>query len=217
MAVTSGQLTTYNVTPNATHPVTQTINNNGGLFDFTAKRSLTVAGYMDTSKGRVTTMIHQDFTFTNNQVLDLVNFLENLMGTETVTTTTTTTDASGSGTVTVADSYPIAMTSAFIIPPASGTVSDGPLRFILPATVTQSFIRTATMLVNGQAVSATSLSDTVHSEAVLGRVLTTGANFVASGQDSEDYVLSDSTGACFNHLIEASQGFVTMNAMLPTC
>jgi len=130
---------------------------------------------------------------------------------------TTTTGPSGSTTLTTADSYPIVMTSAFIIPPASGSVSSGPSRFVLPATVTQSFTRNTIMNSNGQIVSISTLSDTVRSEAVLGRVLSTGANFVAAGQDSEDYVLSDSTGACYNHLIKASQGLITVDSMLPTC
>src|SRR6266571_741587 len=216
-AATSGQLTTYNVMPNATQTVAQIINNNGGLFHFTATESLTISGYVDTSKGRFTTTIHQDFGFTNDQVLDLVNFLENLKGTEAITTMTTTIGPSGSTTLTTADSYPIVMTSAFIIPPASGSVSSGPLRFILPATVTQSFTRNTIMNSNGQIVSISTLSDTVRSEAVLGRVLSTGANFVAAGEDSEDYDLSDSTGACYNHLIMASQGLITMDTMLPTC
>ena len=216
-AVTSGQVTTYYVTPNATQTAFQIISNNGGLFNFVATRSLTIAGYVNTSKGRVTTTIHQDYSFTNNQVLDLVNFLENLKGTEAITMMTTTTGPSGSTTLTTADSYPIVMTSAFIIPPASGSVSSGPSRFVLPATVTQSFTRNTIMNSNGQIVSISTLSDTVRSEAVLGRVLSTRVNFVAAGQDSEDYVLSDSTGACYNHLIKASQGLITVDSMLPTC
>ena len=216
-ATTSGQLTTYGVTSNATQTASQIISNNGGLFNFVATRSLTIAGYVNTSKGRVTTTIHQDYSFTNNQVLDLVNFLENLKGTEAITMMTTTTGPSGSTTLTTADSYPIVMTSAFIIPPASGSVSSGPSRFVLPATVTQSFTRNTIMNSNGQIVSISTLSDTVRSEAVLGRVLSTGANFVAAGQDSEDYVLSNSTGACYNHLIKASQGLITVDSMLPTC
>ena len=217
LAKTSGKLTNYQISPGANQSVSQTINTNSALFNFISSRSLAIAGYVDTSAGRVTTSISQQFTFTNNQVLDLINFLENLKGTETITSTTTTTGPSGTSTVTVADSYPIAMTSMFQIPgalAASGNPST--LKFILPATVDQSFTRTTTTNNNGQ-VSTTSISDTVRSEAILVRSLTTGVNAVASGSDSEQYILSDSTGACFNHKITAAQGFVTSDTFIPAC
>ena len=66
-------------------------------------------------------------------------------------------------------------------------------------------------------IFTSSISDTVHSEAVLVRSLTTGVNAVASGTDSEHYILSDSSGFCFNHLIEAAQGFVTADTLIPAC
>ncbi|HYY90856.1 MAG TPA: peptide-N4-asparagine amidase [Candidatus Dormibacteraeota bacterium] len=217
LAKTSGKLTTYQINPGTAQSVSQTINTNSALFNFISSRSLAIAGYVDTSAGRVTTSISQQFTFTNNQVLDLINFLENLKGTETITATTTTTGPSGTSTLTVADSYPIAMTSMFQIPgalAASGNPST--LKFILPATVDQSFTRTTTTNNNGQ-ISTSNISDTVHSEAILVRSLTTGVNAVASGTDREHYILSDSTGACFNHLITAAQGFLTSDTFIPTC
>ncbi len=208
---TSGALTTYAVPAQATQSVNEQVNNEGALFDTSASRTLEIAGYVDTSAGRVTTDIVQSFAFTNDQVLDLVNFLENLKGTETVTTTTTTTAAGSTMVRTVADSYPIAMTSAFVVPPGS------PTKFILPATVDQSLIRDTTVSIDGMTTSSSSLSDSAHAEGVLVRSLSTGANIVASGHDSEDYVLSRSSGTCYDHLIQAAQGYVTADTFLPTC
>jgi len=216
---TSGQLTNYQISFGAAQSVSQTINNQSASFSFTTSRSLKIAGFVDTSAGRVTTTVDQSFSFTNNQVLDLVNFLENLKGTETITTTTSTTSSQGTRTATVSDSYPVAMTSAFTIPGAvaSSNADQATLRFILPATVDQSFIRTVTSAVRSVQILSTTISDNVHSEAALVRSLTTGFNVVASGHDYEDYIMSGSTGLCFNHYIAAAQGFITVDTMRPAC
>jgi Peptide N-acetyl-beta-D-glucosaminyl asparaginase amidase A len=217
LTATTGKLTNYQITPDATQVVSQTINANSAVFNFTSSRSLTITGYVDTSSGRVTTTVTQNFQFTNDQVLDLINFVENLKGTETITTTTTVSGPSGTSIVTVADSYPIAMASLFQIPGfLASSGNPATFNFILPATVDQSFIRTTTTNTNGQ-IFTSSISDSVHSEAVLVRSLTTGINAVASGTDSEEYILSDSSGACFNHLIEAAQGFLTADTFIPAC
>ncbi len=217
LATTTGQLTSYQITANPTQTVSQTINSNSALFSFASSRTLEITGYVDTSQGRVTTSISQSFTFTNNQVLDLINFVENLKGTETITTTTTTTSPSDTSTVTVADSYPISMSSLFQIPGAlDASGNPATLKFILPATVDQSFIRTTTTNDNGR-ITASSITDTIHSEAVLVRSLTTGINAVASGTDNEQYTASNSAGACFNHRITAARGFVTSDTFIPNC
>ena len=217
LTTTTGKLTSYQVSPSATQSVSQTINANSALFSFTSSRSLTITGYVDTSSGRVTTSITQNFQFTNDQVLDLINFVENLKSTETITTTTTVSGPSGTSIVTVADSYPIAMTSMFQIPGAlASSGNPATLKFILPATVDQSFIRTTTTNTNGN-ISTASISDTVHAEAVLVRSLTTGVNAVAGGTDSEQYITQESSRGCFNHLIRAAQGFLTVDTFLPTC
>ncbi len=219
LQTTSGQLINYQIILGAAQSVSQTINNQSALFSFKANRSVKIAGFVDTSAGRVTTTINQGFSFTNNQVLDLVNFLENLKGTETITISTSTTSSQGTRTVAVYDSYPVAMTSAFVIPGAvtPSNADQATLRFILPATVDQSFIRTVTTAVSGAQILSTTTSDTVHSEAIVVRSLTTGFNVVASGHDYEDYILSDSTGVCFNHYIAAAQGFITVDTMRPAC
>jgi hypothetical protein len=165
-------------------------------------------------------------SFTNDQVLNLVNFRENPKGTESIATTTTTTTVSSSSgsttttTTTVADSYTISMTSAFIIPidvVKVSCASPETLRFILPATVQESFDRSITVMNDGTKVFPSSLSDTARGEGVLVESLKNGAHLVATGQDSDRYIYSDPTGACFNHYIAAIQGFITADILSPHC
>ena len=148
---TSGALTTYDVPAQATQSLTVQVNATSGLFDTSANRSLEVAGYVDTSAGRVTTDIVQTLSFTNDQVLNLVNFLENLSGGTEITTSTSTTTGGTSTVRRVSDVYPIAMTSAFIIPLGAfqPTSSSSTLRFILPTTVTQSLVRNVAVSTDG--------------------------------------------------------------------
>jgi hypothetical protein len=219
LTTTSGQVTTHDITSDATQGVSQTTGTNSATFSFTASRSLTIAGYVDTSSGRVTTTVHRELAFTNDQVLNLINFRENLKGTETITTLTGVAGPGGTEVTTVGDSYPIALASMFMIPAsvADPNANSATLKFILPATVDQSFDRTATTSVNGATAFSSSLSDSVHAEAILIRSLTTGVNAVAGGHDDEHYIYSDSAGTCFNHLIQAAQGFVTVDKMIPRC
>lgn len=209
LATTSGALTTYDVAPNADQATTQTVGENAATFTFGADRSLTVSGYVDTSAGRVTTTVHQDFAFASHQVLNLINFVENIQQSESIATTTTTVDGAGNTNVTsVADSYPITMVSAFIISPGN------PITFNLPAMVNETFARTTAMTSNGATVFSSSLSDTTSGSGVLKRSLSTGQNLVAVGSDGELYAYMDSTGACYEHFLAAAQGFVTADVRL---
>ena len=209
LAQTSGALTTHEVAPDADQGVVQTTGNNGATFQFSAARSLTVAGYVDTSGGRVTTTVHEDFAFASHQVLDLVNFRENIQQTESITSTTTTVFPDGSVRVaSEADSYPITLASAFIIPPGS----DG--FFQLPAHVDQELDRTITIAVNNVVVVSLTLSDATSASAVLKRSLSTGQNLVATGTDRELFSFTTSRGGCYIHDLEAAQGFVTVDILL---
>ena len=214
---TSGSLTTYEISPDATQTGGQTVGQNSATFDFAAARSLTVGGYVETSAGRATTTVHQEMTFASHQVLNLVNFLENLRGSEAIVTTVTSSGAGGTTVVTVSDSYPIALSSAFIIPPANLKANPATARFILPATVDQAFIRHVTLSRDGRTAAWSALSDSVHAEAVLVRSLTTGHNLVANGHESEDYDAFDSSGTCYHHVIAAAQGYVTSDRLLRRC
>ncbi len=210
---TSGAVATNTIASQATETVNQNANQKSATFNTQASRGYTVTGSVKDASGSVTTTtIQQTMAFTNKQVLNLVNFLENLSGTEDITTTTTTSGPAGTTVTTQTLSYPIGMTSAFQIP-RQQTGDD----FVLPATIDQTLHQTTTTQVNGATIWSSSLTDSIHGQALLMRNLTTGQNVAANGETTENYVYSDASGACFNHTLAAAQGFVTVDQYKNNC
>lgn len=210
---TTGTLTTDTASPDAVETTQENANTKGGTFDTTATRSLTFAGTVTSSAGTVTTTVHQDFAFTNSQVLNLVNFRENVKSEEDLATTTTTVDGTGKTTVqTVKRVYPVTVDSMFQVPQQG----NGHL-FILPGSVQQGLSRTETDSVNGSSTFSSSLSDQVSGTALLSRSLSGGQTQVATGSTREDYIYSDSTGFCYNRHLAAAQGYVTADTLKNTC
>jgi hypothetical protein len=210
LAQTSGALTSRSITPTAGETYGENTGSNGGVFTTSASRHLSVSGYVDTSAGRVTTTVDQTFAFANKQELNLTNFMENLTHDETIDTVTTTI-ASGHTTVSdVSESYPIRMRSIFQVP------QQGQKDFFnLRAGVEQSLVRDTSVTVDGVQTSSSSLNDSVNASGNLSR--TNGVTTLAGGRDSEDYVYSDSTGACYHHKLVAAQGWVTSDQLLKSC
>jgi Peptide N-acetyl-beta-D-glucosaminyl asparaginase amidase A len=207
---TSGALTSRSITPEAGESYGENTGSNGGVFTTSASRPLRVSGYVDTSAGRVTTTVDQTFGFSNTQELNLTNFLENLTHDQTIDTVTTTTDPSGTTVRDVSESYPIRMRSLFQVP------EQGQKDFFnLPAGVEQSLQRRTTVSVDGSQTFSGWLDDTVNSSGLLSR--TNGITTLSGGRDSEDYIASDSTGACYHHKLVAAQGWVTSDQLLPSC
>jgi hypothetical protein len=215
---TTGALTTYSIAPGAQNATTQTVGAEAATFDFSASRNYTIAGYVDTPAGRVTTTVSSALSFQSHQVLNLVSFTENVQGTESARTTVTVASPSATTVTTTADTYPITLVSAFIIPSGAFNPNSNPatVRFLLPAQVSQAWDRAVTVSVNGVEVFSSALSDSVGASAVLEESLVTGQAAVATGQDSEVYVYTDSTGVCYDHSLTASQGYVT-SSVYPGC
>jgi hypothetical protein len=210
LSQTSGALVSRSIAPDAGETYGENIGSNGGVFTTSASRHLAVSGYVDTSAGRVTTSVEQTFGFRNKQEFNLTNFLENLTHEETIDTTTTTTTPGGTTVRDVADSYPIRMRSLFQTP------EQGQKDFWeLPAGVEQSLQRKTTVTVNGAQTFSSWLDDTVNASGLLSR--TNGITTLSGGRDSEDYVASDSTGACYHHKLVAAQGWVTSDHLMPSC
>jgi hypothetical protein len=210
LAQTSGALTSRSISPDAGETYGENTGANGGVFTTGASRHLTASGYVDTSAGRITTTVEQTFDFANKQELNLTNFLENVTHDETIDTVTTTT-APGATTVRrVSESYPIRMRSLFQIP------EQGQKDFFnLPAGVEQSLQRQTTITVNGSQTFSSRLDDTVNASGLLSR--TNGVTTLSVGRDSEEYIASDSTGACYHHKLVAAQGWVKTDQLLPSC
>ena len=210
LAHTTGALTSQSITPSAGESYGENVGSNGGEFTTSASRDVSASGYVDTSAGRITTTVEQTFGFANKQELNLTNFLENVTHDETIDSVTTTTAPSGTTVRHVSESYPLRMRSLFQVP------EQGQKDFFrLPAGVDQSLVRSTTVTVNGVQTFASSLNDTVNASALLSR--TNGVTTASGGRDSEDYVASDSTGACYHHKLVAAQGYVTSDQLLPSC
>jgi hypothetical protein len=210
LSQTSGALVSRSITPDAGETYGENVGSNGGVFTTNASRHLNVSGYVDTSSGRVTTTVDQTFGFSNQQELDLTNFLENLTHDETIDTVTTTASPSGTTVRRVSESYPIRMRSLFQVP------QQGQKDFFnLPAGVEQSLQRRTTVTVDGSQTFSSWLDDTVNASGLLSR--TNGVTTLSGGRDSEDYVASDSTGACYHHKLVAAQGWVKTDQLLPSC
>jgi Peptide N-acetyl-beta-D-glucosaminyl asparaginase amidase A len=210
LSQTSGALVSRSITPDAGETYGENVGSNGGVFTTNASRHLNVSGYVDTSSGRVTTTVDQTFGFSNQQELDLTNFLENLTHDETIDTVTTTASPSGTTVRRVSESYPIRMRSLFQVP------QQGQKDFFnLPAGAEQSLQRRTTITVNGSQTFSSWLDDTVNASGLLSR--TNGVTTLSGGRDSEDYVAYDSTGACYHHKLVAAQGWVKTDQLLPSC
>lgn len=210
LAHTTGALVSESLTPTAGETYDENTGSNGGVFTTSASRHLSVSGYVDTSAGRITTTVDQTFGFANKQELNLTNFLENVTHDETIDTRTTTAAPSGTTVRDVAESFPIRMQSIFQVP------QQGQKDFFnLRAGVAQSLIRNTAVTVNGAQTYSSSLNDTVNASGNLSR--TNGVTTLAGGHDSEDYDYSDSTGACYHHKLDAAQGWVTSDHLLPSC
>jgi hypothetical protein len=210
LAQTTGALTTRDISPTANEAYGENTGANGGVFTSGASRHLTVAGYVDTSAGRIVTTVEQTLGFANKQELDLTNFLENVAHDETIETVTTTKGPTGTTVRRVSESYPIRMRSLFQVP------QQGRKDFWeLPAGVEQSLRRETTVTVNGVKTYSSLLDDTVNASGLLSR--TNGVTTLSGGRDSEDYVASDSTGACYHHKLVAAQGWVKSDQLLPSC
>jgi len=205
-----GQLVSNTLAPTPVVRVASSINQLSAQFNTSVSRNFTVAGYVDTASGVVTTTVRQSMNFFNGQVLNLKNSLENLGGSEIINTTVITVYPDGNTVTNVTTySYPIAVTSAFIVPneTAKGVV------FILPATVKQAYDVARKVEVNGLTVFSSSLAYSVTAQALL----EVGTNLVANGQTSETYEYSNSAGVCYNHYLAAAQGLVRTSVLKSQC
>ena len=110
----------------------------------------------------------------------------------------------------VFESYPLRMRSLFQLPRAR---AEGLLQ--LPAGVEQSLVRNTWVTVNGVQTFASALETPSTRRRASSR--TNGVTTASGGRDSEDYVASDSTGACYHYKLVASQGWVTSDRLVPSC
>jgi hypothetical protein len=168
-----------------------------------ASRRYRIAGFVDTSHGRVTTEVTGDLAFANRQRFDITDLVYHQRIAQTTTAVVRTrTEERGRRTEQVLQlAWPLDVDFAFDAA-ADGSASQ-------TTTIDQRLEQTDTALVNGRlaqfhiVTSAVAPSDTLHFDA-------TGAFTGSTGQrSSHRYFAADARGACESRDVTAAGGLVT--------
>jgi hypothetical protein len=117
----TGEVTTDSInTPNPV--VTTNLHENGanvvGTVSTTSKREFTIAGFVNTSHGKVSTAIHQTVNFTNNQAFNINSseYVQDISQLTPVNSTITTRPGNNTSFSTESFSYPLSVGITFAIP-----------------------------------------------------------------------------------------------------
>ena len=197
----------------AAHPTQYTEKQQTGsqstTYTLTAKRSYAIAGWVDTSAGRISTTVTQHLDFANTNDFTLTDFRQQTHNDQELKTVTTTTDASGTHVSTVDEQDPLAAVEMFQQPTSTDF-------FTLPAQVTQSKLLAESTSDNGTTTFSSTLSNTTQGAGILSE-FNSGEYRLANGTDQQNYVYSDSSGLCYDHSIKAAQGYVTKDHLSTAC
>jgi hypothetical protein len=178
-------------------------------YTLAAQRSYTIAGWVETSAGRLTTTVTRSLDFSNTNDFTLTNFRQQTRNDQELKTVTTTADASGTHVSTVDEQDPLTAVEMFQQPSSADF-------FTLPAHVTQSKLLSVSRSDNGTTTFSSTLSDSTQGAGILSEY-NSGQYRLANGTDQQDYVYSDSTGVCYDHSIKAAQGYVTSERLSTSC
>jgi Peptide N-acetyl-beta-D-glucosaminyl asparaginase amidase A len=206
-AQTSGALTADTLTATPALTTTETPAAGGTLVRVATQRDWTVSGYVNTSRGRVTTRVTQRSSYLNTDLVSAAGADQQVRQSDTGATEIYTERDGGArpGPVRLAWSYPITVDSQ--IPQL---VDDN--NYELQAAVTQG--RQLTSSVGdgrgGWRVVAAS-DDQVRAQGIMQR--SQGAVVQADGSDAEHYAATGPDG-CYDHLITADHGYVTSDRLL---
>ena len=207
---TSGATTTNTL---AAHPAqvgsTQQTGTQSVVYTVTANRSYTIAGWVQTSSGRVDTTVTQTLGFTNTNDFALTNYREQTRNDQRITTATTTVDPTGTHARTVDEQDPLTAVEMFQQPPSTDF-------FTLPAQASQSKILSLQNVDNGATTFSSNLNNTTQGAGMLSEY-GSGQYRLANGTDQQDYEYTDSSSLCYHHTIYATQGYVTADAATRSC
>jgi hypothetical protein len=161
----------------------------------TASRSWTIAGYVDTSSGRIPTTVTQQANFRNVDTVSNGGFTQNVQETDSGWTRS----VSGSQVAVHTWSYPINVNE-------TANVTDDN-NFDLSGTVWMQ--RDLSDQLDGRMLDTS--TDTMWSTAIDERA--NGVTTAASGTEWQHYVGTDDTGGWYDHYIAASNGYVTVDRL----
>ena len=166
-------------------------------------RQFTLAGYVQTSHGRVDTTVQQDFKFSNTQqyTITATVYTEDVQQTTEVDSKTMTREGFIVTEVDKNLSYPLTVDFSEV-ENADGT-------FSLPTTIEQKYSENETVRLNGFPVYVRSVSNSVAPTDTL--EFDASFNFLGNqGQaSSQDYVSFDSLGGCYSKKLTAANNVLT--------
>ncbi|SEM28189.1 peptide-N4-asparagine amidase [Streptacidiphilus jiangxiensis] len=203
-AQTSGALTKDTLSLSPTVTTTETPGA-GDLVDVrvSANRDWTTAGWLDTSSGRIRTTVTQHASYLNTDAISSGGQKQVVAQREQGATVVTTDPQHGRATATRHSwDYPITVDSDVPV------FTDGN-NYSLSATVHQGRILDDSVLQGDHWRIVDRTHDVVDATGVLAR--TNGVVTAADGRDSEHWTGTTDTGACFDHLIRAAHGYVTLD------
>ena len=171
-----------------------------GAISVTSRRSFEIAGYVDTSHGRVETTVRQSVTFSSDQTFDVdpgagAPDIQNAKQLTTVDATTTTRDAWHEKIVEQHSSYPLNIDYSFVVN-ANGTYTQ-------VTTVDQQELASESPSTDGAQADSSKSSNHVHST----DTLQYDANFNFLGNSGsktwQTYEQHDGRGKCYSRTVTA--------------
>ncbi|WP_441247625.1 peptide-N4-asparagine amidase [Kitasatospora sp. McL0602] len=203
---TSGAVTTDTVQPAPELATATTTRADGSdVIAATAGRDWTVAGYVDTSRGRISTRIDRHGSYTNQDVISNSAQQQTSSQTDEGWTQTTTTRGNGHPDVTRSTwSYPIDITSTYV----PGSAADSYL-VKGQATVARHLTDSAQQGRHWRLLDST--DDRLTAEGVLERQ--SGVLVQADGSATEHYTGRSTDGSCYDHELAADHGYVTLDRL----
>ena len=175
-----------------------------------SQRAFTIAGYANTSHGKVTTSVAQTVAFDNNQHFNITDstYVQNISLGSSVNSTTTTSGGGAPTTVTTQSfNFPLTLEIA------EDFLSNGDLN--LTTIATQNYVSSVSTTQSGKVTYSSSLTNDGQHQDTL--ILDSSFNLVGNtGQSAaQQYNYFDSTGATYNCSISAAANVLT--AFSPTC
>jgi hypothetical protein len=189
--------------PQVTEDFSSAGGNVAGTATVTSARQFTLAGFVQTSHGRVDTTVQQAFRFSNTQQYSITAtvYTENINQTTTVSSKTTTREGFLLTEVDEDLSYPLVVDFSEV-QNADGT-------FSLPTTIQQKYSENETVRLNGIPVYFRSVSNSVAPT----DTLELDASFNLLGNEgqasSQNYVSFDSLGGCYSKKLTAENNVLT--------